>query len=292
MVDQVDVVRIDTIDPPGPAVQCRLSNGPPTFTGPSGWQFTKRPRRESMTEFMGYDPYTLIVPVMFGNGFDDTINVDPQLEVLRGIARNIVGPRQEPAVVQLTCPAVPLTWFKYVINDFKINTEYKNQDGSRYYAQVDITFYKWEPTDLVSTHTSKSVAQKVRAATNAQAAQPTIKLSTSIGHHTGTAYGPPIPVTTPSGATYKVKKGDTLETIAQKTLGSAKKWRIIAAMNGNIRDPKSIKVGQILRLPNDAITAWGGSISQQDLNNAIIGGAETYIIDPLKRLNDIFMGKW
>jgi LysM repeat protein len=48
--------------------------------------------------------------------------------------------------------------------------------------------------------------------------------------------------------TYTVKKGDSLTSIAAKKLGDSKRWKEIADLNG-IRNPKSIKVGQVLRLP-------------------------------------------
>ena len=238
-----DTITIKTVDPPGPVVHCMHGNGVSTFTGTSGWQFTKRPRRESMTEFMGYDPYTLTVPVIFGDGTDPTINIDPALETLRGIARNLVGPRVEPAVVQIVCPAVPLSWMRWIINDLKFNTEYRSDDGSRYYAQIDITFFEWQPTDLVATKTGSSLAQKLTSAAKAQSTTPTTRVSsTPIASTSGIIL---------SSVTYTVMKGDTLLTIAAETLGNANRWHEIAAMN-NIRDPKAIKVGQQLRLPAGA----------------------------------------
>jgi hypothetical protein len=47
---------------------------------------------------------------------------------------------------------------------------------------------------------------------------------------------------------YVVKKGDTLGSIAVKMYADRKKWKLIARAN-NIHDPKSIHVGQRLRIP-------------------------------------------
>ncbi|MEO6710322.1 MAG: LysM peptidoglycan-binding domain-containing protein [Planctomycetota bacterium] len=47
--------------------------------------------------------------------------------------------------------------------------------------------------------------------------------------------------------TYKVKNGDTLGSIAQHELGSAKRWTEIAALNGV--QPEKLNVGMTLRLP-------------------------------------------
>lgn len=62
---------------------------------------------------------------------------------------------------------------------------------------------------------------------------------------------PPSPASSPSSpkaATYTVKKGDTLFVIAQRTLGNGSRWPAIADLN-HVRDPKAIKVGQVLHLP-------------------------------------------
>ena len=253
-----DTIIITAVDPAGPSVTCAHGDGTSNFTSQSGWQFTARPRRSSFSEFMGYDPYTLTVPVIFGNGFDTTVNIEADLEVLRGIARDQVGPRNEPAVVKIDCPAIPLNWLKWTINDIKFNTQYRNNDGTRYYAQVDITFFEYVPTDLVATQAPTSVAQKVVATAKAKAASSqitTAAVSTSpIGTNRviiGVSSPAVIAAAGPwqSGNTYTVKKGDTLETIAAKMMGSAALWQQIAALNGNIRDPKSITVGQVLLIP-------------------------------------------
>jgi nucleoid-associated protein YgaU len=52
----------------------------------------------------------------------------------------------------------------------------------------------------------------------------------------------------PAAADYVVQEGDTLETIAAQKLGTAEKWRLIAEANG-IDDPRSLRVGQKLRIP-------------------------------------------
>ena len=45
-----------------------------------------------------------------------------------------------------------------------------------------------------------------------------------------------------------VRAGDVLGTIAQRELGSAKKWPVIADLNPKI-DPKRLLVGSRLKLP-------------------------------------------
>jgi len=47
---------------------------------------------------------------------------------------------------------------------------------------------------------------------------------------------------------YVVEEGDTLAEIAEKELGSADEWKVIASANG-IDDPKTLRVGQKLKIP-------------------------------------------
>jgi hypothetical protein len=248
-------ITITAIDPAGPSVKCKHAGGVSVPTSTNGWQFTQLPRRQSMTEFMGHDGYTLMVPVRFGDGIR-TDSIEPQLEVLRGIARNRVGPRVEPAVVRIDCAAVPLTWLKWVINDMQFKTEYRNNDGSRYYAQIDITFFEWMPTELVLTKTGKSATQLLVSATPPTGGPPGSLTTTPTVSSTGIGVTSPSPITLHiplSSSVYIVRKNDTLETIAKVCLGNANQWSEIALLNTTngqpIRDPKSIKVGQRLRMP-------------------------------------------
>lgn len=58
----------------------------------------------------------------------------------------------------------------------------------------------------------------------------------------------PATPTQPAAGTYTVRAGDTLAGIAARLYGAAYKWPEIADRNG-IRDPRSLRVGQVLRLP-------------------------------------------
>ncbi|QDU80854.1 LysM domain/BON superfamily protein [Polystyrenella longa] len=54
---------------------------------------------------------------------------------------------------------------------------------------------------------------------------------------------------------YKVQSNDTLTAISYRHLGRASRWIQIVALNKNeIKDPKSLKPGTVLRLPADART--------------------------------------
>jgi hypothetical protein len=53
-----------------------------------------------------------------------------------------------------------------------------------------------------------------------------------------------------NGKRYTVRRGDTLTSIAARQLGKASRWTEIKTDKGKaIRDPKSVKPGQVVRLP-------------------------------------------
>jgi len=52
---------------------------------------------------------------------------------------------------------------------------------------------------------------------------------------------------------YTVKKGDTLWDIAKKQLGSGAKYKEIAKLNPQIKDPNRIYPGQVLKLPGEIV---------------------------------------
>lgn len=54
----------------------------------------------------------------------------------------------------------------------------------------------------------------------------------------------------PLAATHTVRPGDTLFAIAQRTLGDGHRWRELVAANAvTVKDPRRLRVGQVLRLP-------------------------------------------
>ena len=57
---------------------------------------------------------------------------------------------------------------------------------------------------------------------------------------------PPAPIDTP----YTVKKGDTLGEISSKLYGTSREWkRIYEANRDTLKNPNTLRVGQVLRIP-------------------------------------------
>lgn len=83
---------------------------------------------------------------------------------------------------------------------------------------------------------------------------PTTTTGTSVGAAVGgQAMGSPVAATSTPNArrTYRIKQGDTLAKIAAEQLGDSSGWQAIARLN-NITDPRAVRVGQEILLPNSA----------------------------------------
>ncbi|MDD2710753.1 MAG: LysM peptidoglycan-binding domain-containing protein [Verrucomicrobiae bacterium] len=52
-----------------------------------------------------------------------------------------------------------------------------------------------------------------------------------------------------SSRTYTIKKGDGIQSIAERFYGDRSKWREIMAANPNLKDPNRLSPGQVIRLP-------------------------------------------
>ena len=212
--------RFTQVDPRGQSVLVLLGDGYPKWTTKGGWQFTGRTRRTSMTEYIGDDPYQMVIPCIL-DGYSTNTFVEGPLESLRRMMTNIVGPRREPALVRVTGAAIPLSNVNWVIQTIDITSEIRREDGPRIRAEFDVTLFQYVAPDILVSSS--------RPPSPAAAAQ--------------TRNGSPV-----QQRTYTVRSGDTLSAIASRLLGNAGRWGEIASLNG-IRDPRTLRIGQVLRIP-------------------------------------------
>ena len=212
------------VDPPGPGVTALHGDGPFVATAGGGWAFQSRPRRVAFTEWAGEDPYTLTGQILF-DGFARDQSVQGPVESMRVLLRNPVGPRKEPPVLQVRGPAIPQAHRRWVLQSFEPDDEVRRSDGTLVRAFFTVTLLEYLPGDALLS--VKPTPARTTAGRTTTAAGTTKKTTAK---------------------TYTVKRGDTLSAIAARTLGSASKWHAIADLN-NIRDPKALRVGQVLRLP-------------------------------------------
>lgn len=88
---------------------------------------------------------------------------------------------------------------------------------------------------------------------------------------------PAMPV--PSGRSYTIRAGDTLEAIARRELGDGQRWKAIVDANPGL-DPKNLKIGRTITLPEGggAAAAAGGAPGKPAASATDAPGASTYTV--------------
>lgn len=222
--------------PAGPAVEFWFNpERLPTVPGIGGWGQVAHPRGETTTEWEGRPldtaSFTLLIGKHAAVPGSRTPRVDRLTSVEQDIARLIgfglpIAPLGEPPVLRLEFgPAEAGLWVLQTLTPTGLERR-RPSDLARWLVEFEVQLLQFrEPTVLLTP------------AQQAAAARPATTGGTS-----GTAKGKS------TGRTYTVRAGDTLSAIAARLLGNAKRWPEIAKAN-SIRDPRALRVGQVLRLP-------------------------------------------
>lgn len=220
-------VTFKPVTPPGPGVTAWLGDGivTPTPEGGGGWTVIPRPKGKGFTDWIGYGPYTLSIPILLDR-FRWNDSVEPEIERLRRMMRVPDPTRGHPPIIRVTGP-VPLSQLRYVITNITPGEETRrSSDGARTRAFMTVDLLEYVQADVLLTSRASPAAK----------AQNRAPVSSSTG------------AATSAGRTYTVKAGDTLYVISSRLLGNGNRWQEIANLNG-IRDPRALKIGAVLRIP-------------------------------------------
>jgi hypothetical protein len=204
----------------------RLGDGSPTVTGGyGGWDITSRPRRRGLTDFVGVDPMTIEILVLFDNWVNGLSVEFDILQLERMAGWGDTGGGDPPLIGFNSNGVIPhdhhdAPSHDWVIKDVQWGDADRNKYGNRVRQAATITVLQYVEDDTLSDQSS---AARNRAKHKHPKHKPYIVTE------------------------HDVKKGG-LRYIAQHRLGDAKRWHEIAKLN-HIRDPKKVKKGQHLKLP-------------------------------------------
>lgn len=178
-----------------------------------------RPQRHGLTRWTGSNPMQLSIPILL-DGFRHGVSVEPEVADLEQLA-GVGGGEPLRVAINSTGKLVPHeddhSWF---ITGITWGDQVLNSRGRRVRVAATITV-----TAIVESALEKSIAKRGKKPK----------------HHP---------------ATYRVKSGDTLKSIARKVLGDVGKWKAIKKING-ISDPRVVgkpgkkkgAIGTVLKMP-------------------------------------------
>lgn len=203
-----------SIDP----VLCKRGKGGPTILNRGGgWEVVARARRKGITQWVGAEPARMAVPVLF-DGFRDRQGQELAIGRLSRMALP-PEPTKPPPLIRVT-PGLPIGGIKWVIQQIEWGDDQiweRDSGGSIVRMRQDgtVTLLEYVPPELLGV-------------------------------------GAPGPGTSDNARIdrrlYTVGDGDNLVSIAVNELGDRNMWTTIADYN-DIRDPNTLDVGQLLRLP-------------------------------------------
>lgn len=194
----------------GSQVKVLRGEGSPKMTGGSGgWSVIDRPRRISLTQWTGREPYRMDIPVLF-DGWRDQVSVEESIARLNQMS---MGHNYSPPPTVTVEGGVPIKGATWVIESIDWGDEvfWSQSDQGRYFrlrqdAVVHMLQYQ---------------------------AEARLKIT--------------MPKSLPNEFTVP-RDGFTMREVAKAMYGNGEKWQKIQKANPN-RDPNKLKKDTVLRVP-------------------------------------------
>jgi len=210
--------------PSWPGIGCELlGDVKVSAAGAAAWTMMDRPRRKGFPEFTAVQLLVLDLPLMI-DGADTDTDIEPlcaELDMWR-YPTEAVG---IPPLLEITGPIPSFPgnpW--WVIQTIGWGPAIRRHDGQR----IQQTF-------------TLNVVEVRGEASNINYYPPPPPPPPSFG-------APPPPPPPAGHRQYTVRGGDTLWALAGQFLGDYRRWPEIAQLN-NVRDPRTLQIGQTLLLP-------------------------------------------
>jgi len=249
MTPRVGKVQIASSDPPCSIVCWLGQDRPDVVSGYGGWDEVTRPNRPPITTWKAPSALHLSLPILidyFADG--DAVSCEQDISTLIKMAGPNAADGATPRVrLTVTGAAVPYNNRTWIIGELSWGDAEMNGRGNRTRQACTVTLYEYvEDVYLTEKSAAKRRRQKAKVPKKKQGAS--AKRVQAKRKRTGVARPQPHSLSTLAVNTDTVGDGEDLLTIAARELGDADRWVEIAQLNG-LRDPRSIKPGQVIRLP-------------------------------------------
>lgn len=237
-------VRITCDDPPTDIRALLGEERPDISSGYGGWEEVERPRRKTVVTWRGMPARRLQVSILIDNWTAGT-SIEWTIRQLEYLAL----PREggQPPVVRIDAAGGALPWQsrRWVIDAISWGDALMNVYGNRVRQAATLTFLEYVSDQLIDRiPPSKKRRQKKKRATGASTKKGAKQKRQALKRkkkHAGSG------ARAVSTATMTFD-GEDLLAVAARELGDARRWREIADLN-DIRDPRAVRAGQVLRLP-------------------------------------------
>ena len=218
-------------------IQSMLDSTTPVLTGGyGGWQVISRKKKVGIVDWAGVDPFRMSIGLMLDawspNALPTAVQglVEDECQNLALLSQAQRGINARPPAIKFdthdnnNLPKPNATW---VIENIQWGNAIRNRDtGLRERQQVTLSLL-----ELIEDTTFNTLS-------------PALTRRTAVIGNGSLAFP----------KTYTVKPGETMGNIASRIYGKESKWHLIANANG-IRDPGSITVGQVLKIPQPSSPA-------------------------------------
>lgn len=240
----VGFVAIWSDDPPATVVARLGAERPDVSSGYGGWDEVARPRRTTVTTWVGQPARRLSLSILL-DGHYAAASIEDTIRRLERMALPRAG-GQPPSVRLLARGShIPYTELRWVIDTLEWGDAIMNAAGNRTRQAATLTLLEYVSDDLIGAGTRESSAQRRRSKARRASGRNRKKNAREKRKPAGRnrrSHSTGLRASTPA------YEGDDLMAIAARELGDARRWHEIADLNG-IRDPRAVTIGQILRLP-------------------------------------------
>jgi hypothetical protein len=217
---------------------------PDVSAGYGGWDEIERPRRVSIVTWTGSPVRRMSVALLFDNWAEGT-SIEADLARLDALARPRIGGAPPTVTLDAAGGHLPYKGLTWAIDGIEWGDALMNGHGNRTRQAVTLSLVEYVSDQLVA---EEAPASKRQAKAARKSKKNTKRGANEKRKAAGRGRRSKAHHATLLADEAEAFTGEDLPQLAARLLGDSRRWREIADLN-DIRDPRAIRAGQVLRLP-------------------------------------------